>query len=139
MAEGTTVTINDDYASKEFMTNEVFYNEVLYLPLNQLDLSDTANMETIIKGSKELIPTLKTEEERKALKNQVERIEGMIKNNSELKDVVISNMSWQDHDNDTKEDHPYDGMQAAVFTKGNEINVVYRGTPDRSWIDNAEM
>ena len=139
MAEETTVTINDDYASKESMTNEVFYNEVLYLPLNQLDLSDTANMETIIKGSKELIPTLKTEEERQALKNQVERIEGMIKNNSELKDVVISNMSWQDHDNDKKEDHPYDGMQAAVFTKGNEINVVYRGTPDRSWIDNAEM
>ena len=139
MAEETTVTINDDYASKEFMTNEVFYNEVLYLPLNQLDLSDTANMETIIKGSKELIPTLKTEEERQALKNQVEHIEGMIKNNSELKDVVISNMSWQDHDNDTKEDHPYDGMQAAVFTKGNEVNVVYRGTPDRSWIDNAEM
>jgi len=139
MAEETTVTINDDYASKEFMTNEVFYNEVLYLPLNQLDLSDTANMETIIKGSKELIPTLKTEEERQALKNQVERIEGMIKNNSELKDVVISNMSWQDHDNDTKEDHPYDGMQAAVFTKGDEVNIVYRGTPDRSWIDNAEM
>ena len=139
MAEETTVTINDDYASKEFMTNEVFYNEVLYLPLNQLDLSDTANMETIIKGSKELIPTLKTEEERQALKNQVECVEGMIKNNSELKDVVISNMSWQDHDNDTKEDHPYDGMQAAVFTKGDEVNIVYRGTPDRSWIDNAEM
>jgi len=48
-------------------------------------------------------------------------------------------MSWQDHDNDTKEDHPYDGMQAAVFTKGNEVNIVYRGTPDGSWIDNAEM
>ena len=139
MAEETTVTINDDYASKEFMTNEVFYNEVLYLPLNQLKLSDTASMDTIVEESKRLISRLDTEEERQALKNQVERIEGMIKNNSELKDVVISNMSWQDHDNDTKEDHPYDGMQAAVFTKGNEVNVVYRGTPDRSWIDNAEM
>ncbi len=139
MAEETTVTINDDYASKEFMTNEVFYNEVLYLPLNQIDLSDSANMDDVIDKTKELIPTLKTEEERQALKNQVEHIEGMIKNNSELKDVVISNMSWQDHDNDTKEDHPYDGMQAAVFTKGDEVNIVYRGTPDRSWIDNAEM
>ena len=69
MAEETTVTINDDCASKEFMTNEVFYNEVLYLPLNQLDLLDTANMETIIKGSKELIPTLKTEEERSLKKS----------------------------------------------------------------------
>ena len=139
MAEETTVTINDDYASKEFMTNEVFYNEVLYLPLNQLKLSDTASMDTIVEESKRLISRLDTEEERQALKNQVERIEGMIKNNSELKDVVISNMSWQDHDNDTKEDHPYDGMQAAVFTKGDEVNIVYRGTPDRSWIDNAEM
>ncbi len=139
MVEETTVTINDDYASKEFMINEVFYNEVLYLPLNQIDLSDSANMDDVIDKTKELIPTLKTEEERQALKNQVEHIEGMIKNNSELKDVVISNMSWQDHDNDTKEDHPYDGMQAAVFTKGDEVNIVYRGTPDRSWIDNAEM
>ena len=139
MVEETTVTINDDYASKEFMINEVFYNEVLYLPLNQIDLSDSANMDDVIDKTKELIPTLKTEEERQALKNQVECVEGMIKNNSELKDVVISNMSWQDHDNDTKEDHPYDGMQAAVFTKGDEVNIVYRGTPDRSWIDNAEM
>ena len=139
MAEETIVTINDDYASKEFMINEVFYNEVLYLPLNQLKLSDTASMDTIVEESKKLISTLETEEERQALKNQVECVEGMIKNNSELKDVVISNMSWQDHDNDTKEDHPYDGMQAAVFTKGDEVNIVYRGTPDRSWIDNAEM
>jgi len=139
MAEETTVTINDDYASKEFMTNEVFYNEVLYLPLNQLDLSDTASIDTIVDESKKLISRLDTEEEKQALKNQVDHIEGMIKNNSELKDVVISNMSWQDNDNDKNEDHPYDGMQAAVFTKGNEVNVVYRGTPDRSWIDNAEM
>jgi hypothetical protein len=139
MAEETTVTINDDYASKEFMTNEIFYNEILYLPLNQIELSDSANMDDVIDKTKELIPTLETEEKRQALKNQVERIEGMIKNHSELKDVVISKMSWQDHDNDLKEDHPYDGMQAAVFTKGNEVNVVYRGTPDRSWIDNAEM
>ena len=135
----TKETINNEYASEEFITNEVFYNEVLYLPLNKLDLSYTANMETIIKGSKELIPTLITEEERQALKNQVEHIEGMIKNNSELKDVTISNMSWQDNDNDQKEDHHYGGMQAAVFTKGNEVNVVYRGTPDQSWIDNAEI
>ena len=139
MAEETTVTINDDYASKEFMTNEVFYNEVLYLPLNQLDLSDTASIDTIVDESKKLISRLDTEEEKQALKNQVDHIEGMIKNNSELKDVVISNMSWQDNDNDKNEDHPYDGMQAAVFTKGNEVNIVYRGTPDRSWIDNAEM
>ena len=42
-------------------------------------------METIIKGSKGLIPTLKTEEERQALKNQVEHIEGMIKTTVSLK------------------------------------------------------
>lgn len=139
MAKEITETINNDYTSEEFITNEVFYNEVLYLPLNQIDLSDSANMNDVIDKTKKLIPTLKTEEERQALKKQVEHIEGMIKNNSELKDVTISNMSWQDNDNDQKEDHPYGGMQAAVFTKGNEVNVVYRGTPDQSWIDNAEI
>ena len=132
-------TINNEYAREEFIINEVFYNEVLYLPLNQLKLSNTASIETIVEESKKLISKLETEEERQALKNQVEHIEGMIKNNSELKDVTISNMSWQDNDNDQKEDHHYGGMQAAVFTKGNEVNVVYRGTPDQSWIDNAEI
>ncbi len=132
-------TINNEYAREEFIINEVFYNEVLYLPLNQLKLSNTASMETIVEEFKKLISKLETEEERQALKNQVEHIEGMIKNNSELKDVTISNMSWQDNDNDQKEDHHYGGMQAAVFTKGNEVNVVYRGTPDQSWIDNAEI
>ena len=71
MAEETTVTINDDYASKEFMTNEIFYNEILYLPLNQIELSDSANMDDVIDKTKELIPTLETEEKRQALKNQV--------------------------------------------------------------------
>ena len=85
MAEETTVTINDDYASKEFMTNEIFYNEILYLPLNQIELSDSANMDDVIDKTKELIPTLETEEERQALKNQVEHIEGMIKTTVSLK------------------------------------------------------
>ena len=85
MAEETTVTINDDYASKEFMTNEIFYNEILYLPLNQIELSDSANMDDVIDKTKELIPTLETEEKRQALKNQVERIEGMIKTTVSLK------------------------------------------------------
>ena len=85
MAEETTVTINDDYASKEFMTNEIFYNEILYLPLNQIELSDSANMDDVIDKTKELIPTLETEEKRQALKNQVEHIEGMIKTTVSLK------------------------------------------------------
>ena len=85
MAEETTVTINDDCASKEFMTNEIFYNEILYLPLNQIELSDSANMDDVIDKTKELIPTLETEEKRQALKNQVEHIEGMIKTTVSLK------------------------------------------------------
>ena len=67
MAEETTVTINDDYASKEFMTNEIFYNEILYLPLNQIELSDSANMDDVIDKTKELIPTLETEEKRQRI------------------------------------------------------------------------
>ena len=111
----------------------------LYLPLNRLKLSDSADMETIIKRTKDLIPTLKNEEDRKALTKQVENLEKMMEQNKDLKDVTISHMSWQDHDNDGKPDHPYGGMQAAVFTKGEVVNVVFRGTPDKSWIDNAEI
>ena len=139
MLEESGLIDGDNYVSEEFIISEIFYNEVLYLPLDRLDLSDSADMETIIKRTKDLIPTLKVEEDRKALTKQVEYLEKMMEQNKDLKDVTISHMSWQDHDNDGKPDHPYGGMQAAVFTKGEVVNVVFRGTPDESWIDNAEI
>ena len=139
MLEESGLIAGDNYVSEEFIISEIFYNEVLYLPLDRLDLSDSAGMETIIKRTKDLIPTLKVEEDRKALTKQVEYLEKMMEQNKDLKDVTISHMSWQDHDNDGKPDHPYGGMQAAVFTKGEVVNVVFRGTPDESWIDNAEI
>ena len=139
MLEESGLITADNYASEEFIISEIFYNEVLYLPLDRLDLSDSADMETIIKRTKDLIPTLKVEEDRKALTKQVEYLEKMMEQNKDLKGVTISHMSWQDHDNDGKPDHPYGGMQAAVFTKGEVVNVVFRGTPDESWIDNAEI
>lgn len=139
MLEESGLIAGDNYVSEEFIISEIFYNEVLYLPLNRLKLSDSADMETIIKGTKDLIPTLKTEEEQKALTKQVEYLEKMMEQNKDLKDVTISHMSWQDNDSDGKPDHPYGGMQAAVFTKGEVVNVVFRGTPDESWIDNAEI
>lgn len=139
MLEESGLIAGDNYVSEEFIISEIFYNEVLYLPLNRLKLSDSADMETIIKGTKDLIPTLKTEEEQKVITKQVEYLEKMMEQNKDLKDVTISHMSWQDHNNDGKPDHPYGGMQAAVFTKGEVVNVVFRGTPDESWIDNAEI
>ena len=139
MLEESGLIAGDNYASEEFIISEIFYNEVLYLPLNRLKLSDSADMETIIKGTRDLIPTLKNEEDRKALTKQVENLEKMMEQNKDLKDVTISHMSWQDHDSDGKPDHPYGGMQAAVFTKGEVVNIVFRGTPDKSWIDNAEI
>ena len=139
MLEESGLIAGDNYVSEEFIISEIFYNEVLYLPLDRLDLSDSAGMETIIKRTKDLIPTLKVEEDQKALTKQVEYLEKMMEQNKDLKDVTISHMSWQDHDSDGKPDHPYGGMQAAVFTKGEVVNVVFRGTPDESWIDNAEI
>lgn len=116
MLEESGLIAGDNYASEEFIISEIFYNEVLYLPLNRLDLSDSADMETIIKGTRDLIPTLKNEEDQKALTKQVEYLEKMMEQNKDLKDVTISHMSWQDHDSDGKPDYPYGGMQAAVFT-----------------------
>ena len=139
MLEESGLIAGDNYVSEEFIISEIFYNEVLYLPLDRLDLSDSAGMETIIKRTKDLIPTLKVEEDQKALTKQVEYLEKMMEQNKDLKDVTISHMSWQDNDSDGRPDHPYGGMQAAVFTKGEVVNVVFRGTPDESWIDNAEI
>ena len=139
MLEESGLITTDNYASEEFIISEIFYNQILYLPLNQLKLKESASMQTVIEESKKLIPNLKTEEDRKALTKQVEYLEKMVEQNKDLEDVTISHMSWQDHDNDGKPDHPYGGMQAAVFTKGEVVNVVFRGTPDESWIDNAEI
>ena len=131
--------MEENKVTEEMLADQVFYNEILYLPLKDLGISGKVSVEKIIEKSKDRINELKTEKEKQTLTKQVEYLEVMISHNSELKDVKISNMSWQDSNNDSKEDHPYDGMQAAVFTKGNEVNVVFRGTPDKSWIDNAEM
>ena len=139
MGENAVVPGDGNYVSEETIINEVFYNEVLYLPLDDINLKDNANMEEVLDSTKRYMSTLKSEKEQKALKEKVEYLEGMIEHNEELKDVTISNMSWKDNDNDGKKDHPPQGMQAAVFTKGDEVNIVYRGTPNGSWIDNAEI
>ena len=65
MLEESGLIASDNYVSEEFIISEIFYNEVLYLPLDRLDLSDSAGMETIIKRTKDLIPTLKVEEDQK--------------------------------------------------------------------------
>jgi len=139
MGANVVVPGDGNYVSEETIINEVFYNEVLYLPLDKIDVSDNANMEKVLESTKEYMSTLKSEKDKKALKEKVEYLEGMIEHHEDLKDVTISNMSWKDNDNNGKEDHPSKGMQAAVFTKGDEVNVVYRGTPNGSWIDNAEI
>lgn len=139
MLEESGLITADNYASEEFIISEIFYNQILYLPLDRLDLKDSASMQTVMEESKKLISELKTEEDQKALTKQVEYLEKMMEQNKDLKDVTISHMSWQDNDSDGKPDHPYGGMQAAVFTKGEVVNVVFRGTPDESWIDNAEI
>ena len=139
MPEQSGLIASDNYASEEFIISEIFYNQILYLPLDRLDLKESASMQTVMEESKKLIPELKNEEDRKALTKQVENLEKMMEQNKDLKDVTISHMSWQDHDSDGKPDHPYGGMQAAVFTKGEVVNIVFRGTPDKSWIDNAEI
>ena len=106
MLEESGLITADNYASEEFIISEIFYNQILYLPLNQLKLKESASMQTVIEESKKLIPNLKTEEDRKALTKQVEYLEKMMEQNKDLKDVTISHMSWQDHDNDGKPDYP---------------------------------
>jgi len=139
MGENAVVPGDGNYVSEGTIINEVFYNEILYLPLDKIDINDNDNMKDVLKNAKRYMSTLKDGKDQEALKEQIEYLEGMMEHNEYLKDVTISNMSWKDYDNNGNEDYPSKGMQAAVFIKGDEVNVVYRGTPDGSWIDNAEI
>mgnify|MGYP000989126929 CR=1 FL=1 len=138
MGENAVVPGDGNYVSEETIINEVFYNEVLYLPLDDIKLRDNANMKEVLESTKEYMSTLKSEKDQKALKEKVEYLEGMIEHNEDLKDVTISNMSWKDNDGDGKMDHNPKGMQVCTFERDDQVYISFRGTPARSWIDNAK-
>ena len=47
-------------------------------------------------------------------------------------------MSWKDNDGDGKRDYDPEGMQACTFERDDQVYISFRGTPKRSWLDNAK-
>ena len=78
------------------------------------------------------------ESEQKVIEENFPAIEAILKDRPELGKAKISNMSWQDNDGDGNPDHNPEGMQACTFERDDQVYISFRGTPARSWIDNAK-
>ena len=129
------------------LQEKALYDIIQYLPLDKLDISEFKNINDIVrlaKNKEKLLGKIesKLDEEgksdKKAIEENLPAIEAILKDRPELGEARISNMSWKDNDGDKKKDHNPKGMQACTFERDDQVYISFRGTPARSWIDNAK-
>nr|WP_298055666.1 Mbeg1-like protein [uncultured Lachnoanaerobaculum sp.] len=129
------------------LQEKALYDIIQYLPLDKLDISEFKNINDIVrlaKNKEKLLGKIesKLDEEgksdKKAIEENLPAIEAILKDRPELGEARISNMSWKDNDGDRKKDHNPKGMQACTFERDDQVYISFRGTPARSWIDNAK-
>lgn len=129
------------------LQEKALYDIIQYLPLDKLDISDFKNINDIVRLAKnkekllgEIEGKLDKEgkSDKKAIEENLPAIEAILKDRPELGEARISNMSWQDNDGDGKQDYNPEGMQACTFERDDQVYISFRGTPKRSWIDNAK-
>ena len=127
------------------------YDIIQYLPLDKLGIKDKYNIidivnQTVMKEKKwdRIKDSLKKEEKekieaaQKAIAENLPAIEAILKDRPELGKARISNMSWKDNDGDKQKAHDPEGMQACTFERDDQVYISFRGTPRKSWIDNAK-
>lgn len=122
--------------TEDELQEKALYDILQYLPLDEVELKDGYSINkciSIIERDKNLSETGK-----KAIKENLPAIKAIIKDRPELGKAKISNMSWQDNDGDGNPDHNPEGMQACTFERDDQVYISFRGTPARSWIDNAK-
>lgn len=122
--------------TEDELQEKALYDILQYLPLDEVELKDGYSINkciSIIERDKNLSETGK-----KAIKENLPAIKAIIKDRPELGKAKISNMSWQDNDGDGNPDHNTEGMQACTFERDDQVYISFRGTPARSWIDNAK-
>ena len=122
--------------TEDELQEKALYDILQYLPLDEVELKDGYSINkciSIIERDKNLSETGK-----KAIKENLPAIKAIIKDRPELGKAKISNMSWQDNDGDGNPDHNPKGMQACTFERDDQVYISFRGTPARSWIDNAK-
>ncbi|MFC2584093.1 MAG: Mbeg1-like protein [Lachnoanaerobaculum saburreum] len=140
-----------DRPTDEELQEKALYDIIQYLPLDSLDIYNNDSINNIVnntvkKGAEwKKIKSILDKEEReeieakqKAIEEYLPAIEAILKDRPELGKARISNMSWKDNNGDKKQDHSPKGMQACTFERGDQVYISFRGTPARSWLDNAK-
>lgn len=140
-----------DKPTDKDLQEKALYDIIQYLPLDKLDIRDKDNIVNIvdqtIRKEKEwgkIKDSLKKEEKekieaaQKAIAENLPAIEAILKDRPELGKARISNMSWEDKDGDNNPEYDPEGMQACTFERNDQVYISFRGTPRKSWIDNAK-
>ena len=133
------------------LQEKALYDIIQYLPLDKLDIKDKYNIIDIVnktamkeKEWDKIKDSLKKEERdkieaaQKAIDENLPAIKAILKDRPELGEARISNMSWEDRDGDNNPEYDPEGMQACTFERDDQVYISFRGTPARSWIDNAK-
>lgn len=129
------------------LQEKALYDIVQYLPLDAMKLKNYDEINEIVMYAKDLEKELggingklskEDKSRKKAIEENLPAIEAILKDRPELGEATISNMSWQDNDGDGNQDHNPKGMQACTFERNDQVYISFRGTPAKSWIDNAK-
>ena len=142
--------MGNDMPTDKDLQEKALYDIVQYLPLDELDINNYNNIYSIVKKAKNEAEKIEKEEKikgglskedksrKKAIEDNLPAIEAILKDRPELGEARISNMSWEDTDGDGNPDHDPEGMQACTFERNDQVYISFRGTPRKSWIDNAK-
>ena len=140
-----------DRPTDKDLQEKALYDIIQYLPLDSIDINNYDSINNIVNNTiKKGVEWEKTkdslskkerkeiESAQKAISENLPAIKAILKDRPELGKAKISNMSWKDNDGDKKQDHNPKGMQVCTFERDDQVYISFRGTPARSWIDNAK-
>ena len=133
------------------LQEKALYDIIQYLPLDKLKIQENDDIIDIVDNAvkkeiewDKIKDSLKKEERdkieaaQKAISENLPAIEAILKDRPELGKARISNMSWKDKDGDNNPEYDPEGMQACTFERNDQVYISFRGTPRKSWIDNAK-
>lgn len=133
------------------LQEKALYDIIQYLPLDKLKIQENDDIIDIVDNAvkkeiewDKIKDSLKKEERdkieaaQKAISENLPAIEAILKDRPELGKARISNMSWEDKDGDNNPEYDPEGMQACTFERNDQVYISFRGTPRKSWIDNAK-
>ena len=127
---------NDYVIPSDELQETILYDIIQYLPLDDISINKNDSVSKIIKKAEEAGNL--DESAKKAISENLPTIKKILEDRPELGEARISNMSWQDNNNDGKADYPVEGIQVCTFERAGKGYISFRGTPEASWIDNAE-